>query len=125
MVDRWHDEAAAKGVKIVPCCGYDSIPSGEPLCCCCWPLVLKPCLAAAAVRSRTLPTPAACLTLPLPLPLPADLGTLMLVEKVKEGGRAVSQVFNCIGPGRGGVSGGTIESGMNMQVGCSGWLTAG
>jgi hypothetical protein len=31
--------------------------------------------------------------------------------------RAVTQVYNCIGPGKGGVSGGTIESGMNMQVG--------
>lgn len=26
-MDKYHDEAAAKGVRIVPCCGYDSIPS--------------------------------------------------------------------------------------------------
>ena len=27
LIDRHHDEAAAKGVRIVPTCGYDSIPS--------------------------------------------------------------------------------------------------
>ena len=26
-MDAHHDEAVAKGVRIVPCCGYDSIPS--------------------------------------------------------------------------------------------------
>lgn len=27
IIDKYHDEAATKGVRIVPCCGYDSIPS--------------------------------------------------------------------------------------------------
>ncbi len=27
MIDQYHDAAAAAGVRIVPCCGYDSIPS--------------------------------------------------------------------------------------------------
>lgn len=27
MIEQYHDAAAEKGVKIVPCCGYDSIPS--------------------------------------------------------------------------------------------------
>jgi short subunit dehydrogenase-like uncharacterized protein len=27
IMDKFHDEAAAKNVRIVPCCGYDSIPS--------------------------------------------------------------------------------------------------
>ncbi len=27
MIDKYHEPAAAKGVRIVPCCGYDSIPS--------------------------------------------------------------------------------------------------
>ncbi len=27
IIERHHDAAAAKGLRIVPCCGYDSIPS--------------------------------------------------------------------------------------------------
>ena len=27
IIDKYHDAAAAKGVRVVPCCGYDSIPS--------------------------------------------------------------------------------------------------
>ncbi len=27
IMDKYHEAAAAKGVRIVPCCGYDSIPS--------------------------------------------------------------------------------------------------
>ena len=27
IIDKYHDTAASKGVRLVPCCGYDSIPS--------------------------------------------------------------------------------------------------
>ena len=27
LIETYHDKAAEKGVKIVPCCGFDSIPS--------------------------------------------------------------------------------------------------
>lgn len=27
IMDKYHDQAVAKDVRIVPCCGYDSIPS--------------------------------------------------------------------------------------------------
>ena len=27
IIDKYHDTAAGKGVRLVPCCGYDSIPS--------------------------------------------------------------------------------------------------
>ncbi len=27
LIDRHHDEAAARGTRIVPCCGFDSVPS--------------------------------------------------------------------------------------------------
>lgn len=34
LIDRWHDRAAADGTRIVPCCGFDSVPSdiGAFLC---------------------------------------------------------------------------------------------
>lgn len=27
LIETYHDKAAQKGVRIVPCCGFDSIPS--------------------------------------------------------------------------------------------------
>ena len=30
MIDKHHEQAKAKGLRIVPCCGYDSVPAGAP-----------------------------------------------------------------------------------------------
>lgn len=71
MIDQHHDEAREAGVRIVPCCGFDSIPS--------------------------------------------DLGVHMMVEHLRETHkqetRSVRLVF---GPTRGGVSGGTVASLLNV-----------
>ncbi|PNW82174.1 hypothetical protein CHLRE_06g277100v5 [Chlamydomonas reinhardtii] len=70
-VQRHHETAKKKGVKILHCCGYDSIPS--------------------------------------------DMGTFMMVEYCRDKlGCGVSQAYSLVGPGRAGVSGGTLESGMNL-----------
>ncbi|GIM11979.1 hypothetical protein Vretimale_15411 [Volvox reticuliferus] len=70
-IQRHHAAAASKGVKVLHCCGYDSVPS--------------------------------------------DLGTFMMVEYCKEKlGCGVSQVYTLVGPGKGGVSGGTLESAANI-----------
>ena len=29
LIKTYHEQAQAKSVRIVPCCGYDSIPSGD------------------------------------------------------------------------------------------------
>lgn len=31
LIRTYNEQAAAKKLRIVPCCGYDSIPSGGPL----------------------------------------------------------------------------------------------
>ncbi|MCS6900132.1 MAG: saccharopine dehydrogenase NADP-binding domain-containing protein [Myxococcales bacterium] len=71
MIDEHHDAASDAGVRIVPCCGFDSIPS--------------------------------------------DLGVQMMVEHLRDvhhqETRLVRQVF---GPSRGGVSGGTVASLLNV-----------
>jgi len=71
MIDEHHDAACDAGVRIVPCCGFDSIPS--------------------------------------------DLGAHMMVEHLREvhrqDTRSVRHVF---GPSRGGVSGGTVASLLNV-----------
>ncbi|KAG2439493.1 hypothetical protein HXX76_004847 [Chlamydomonas incerta] len=70
-VQKHHAAAKEKGVKILHCCGYDSIPS--------------------------------------------DMGTFMMVEYCRDKlGSGVSQAYSLIGPGRAGVSGGTLESGVNL-----------
>ncbi|GIL67211.1 hypothetical protein Vafri_20650 [Volvox africanus] len=70
-IQRHHTAAASKGVKVLHCCGYDSVPS--------------------------------------------DMGTFMMVEYCKEKlGCGVTQAFMLVGDGRGGVSGGTLESACNI-----------
>ncbi|KAG2445220.1 hypothetical protein HYH02_008688 [Chlamydomonas schloesseri] len=70
-VQKHHEAAKQKGVKVLHCCGYDSIPS--------------------------------------------DLGTFMMIEHCRDKlGCGVSHAYSLVGPGRAGVSGGTLESGMNI-----------
>ncbi|PSC71057.1 saccharopine dehydrogenase [Micractinium conductrix] len=71
IVDKYHEAAAAKGVRIVPCCGFDSIPF--------------------------------------------DLGALLAVRHLAERyGKKTAKVLNVVMGSKGGVSGGTIASGLNM-----------
>uniref|UniRef100_A0A7S3RBG0 Saccharopine dehydrogenase NADP binding domain-containing protein n=1 Tax=Dunaliella tertiolecta TaxID=3047 RepID=A0A7S3RBG0_DUNTE len=71
-MEKYHATAAAKGVKIVHCCGYDSIPS--------------------------------------------DIGALMMADYAeKQLGKKVAKVYTLAGTGKGGFSGGTVASGMNMM----------
>lgn len=71
MIDRHHEEAARKGVKVVHCCGYDSVPF--------------------------------------------DIGALVVADHIRTKlGKGTSQIFGLVKDARGGVSGGTIASAMNM-----------
>ena len=71
MIDAHQDEAAATAARIVPCCGFDSIPS--------------------------------------------DLGVLFLNDEVKKRtGRPCSAIRMRVKSMKGGASGGTIASMMNM-----------
>ena len=72
MIDAHHEEAQKNKVKIVHCCGYDSIPS--------------------------------------------DLGVLFLQQQMKKRHDTYCQeVKYFVGPTRGGVSGGTVASMLNMM----------
>ncbi|PRW56953.1 saccharopine dehydrogenase isoform B [Chlorella sorokiniana] len=65
-----HEEAKSKGLRIVPCCGFDSTPF--------------------------------------------DLGALLVVDHLKKRyGKQAARVLNVVLGSKGGVSGGTIASGMN------------
>jgi short subunit dehydrogenase-like uncharacterized protein len=69
LLSAHHEEAAAKGVRIIPCCGYDSIPS--------------------------------------------DMGAYAVVTAMQERfGASPTQVVTGLLSGAGGVSGGTIATGM-------------
>lgn len=73
MIDRHHATATEKGVKVVHCCGYDSVPF--------------------------------------------DIGALVVVDHIrKQLGKGTSQVYGLMEDARGGVSGGTIASAMNMAA---------
>lgn len=73
MIARHHATAASKGVKVVHCCGYDSVPF--------------------------------------------DIGALVVVDHIRTKlGKGTSQVYGLVQDARGGVSGGTIASAMNMMV---------
>ena len=69
LITAYHEEAKAKGVRIVPCCGYDSIPS--------------------------------------------DLGAMLVVDHIQRHlKKEAASVTSAVMEGRGGVSGGTIATGM-------------
>ena len=72
MAAKHHDACKDKGVKVIHCCGYDSVPS--------------------------------------------DIGTLAIVRRAKELGKSLSHVTTIVGDSKGGVSGGTIASGMNLMA---------
>lgn len=71
LIDAHHEEAAAKGVRIIPCCGYDSIPS--------------------------------------------DLGASFVVDRIQQLGEHPATVVCTVAEGKGGVSGGTIATGMLLM----------
>lgn len=71
IIDAFHDEARATGTRIVPACGFDSVPS--------------------------------------------DLGVLRLQhEALARRGRPHARVVHAVGPVSGGISGGTIASGLDL-----------
>jgi short subunit dehydrogenase-like uncharacterized protein len=73
LVEKHHAAAAAAGVRLVPCCGYDSVPS--------------------------------------------DLGAWLVVEEFKRRhGAPPAAVKQALVDARGGVSGGTIASGMGIAA---------
>ncbi|KAL4451997.1 hypothetical protein ABPG75_007659 [Micractinium tetrahymenae] len=70
IIGKYHEEAKKKNLRIVPCCGFDSIPF--------------------------------------------DLGALLVVRHLAERyGKQPARVLNVVMGSKGGVSGGTIASGMN------------
>ena len=72
MAQKYHQQAAADGIRIIHCCGYDSIPS--------------------------------------------DMGAWTVVQKAKELGKTLKSVTSVNVKSKGGVSGGTIASGMNIAA---------
>ena len=70
LIDSYHHEAIKKGIKIVPCCGFDCIPS--------------------------------------------DLGCQMMVEEMKSRGLEPKEVRLLVDKVKGGVSGGTVASIVNL-----------
>ena len=67
-----HKQAAANNVRVIHCCGYDSVPS--------------------------------------------DLGAMAVVKKARALGKTIAKVTTIVGDSRGGVSGGTIASGLNLTA---------
>ena len=72
MAHKYHAIAKEKGVRIIHCCGYDSVPS--------------------------------------------DMGAWVVMQKAKELGKRIKSIQSVNVDGKGGVSGGTIASGMNMAA---------
>ena len=72
MARKYHETCEKKGIKVIHCCGYDSVPS--------------------------------------------DIGTLAIVRRAREMGKTIRKVTTIVGDSRGGVSGGTIASGMNLMA---------
>lgn len=72
MIKEYDSEAESKGIRIIPCCGYDSIPS--------------------------------------------DLGAMMVVNELKSRGKKVKSVLSIVGDSKGGVSGGTLASAMEIAA---------
>lgn len=73
LMDRYHEAAAVKNIRIVPTCGYDSIPS--------------------------------------------DIGTFFLAQHAREKlNKEVTDVRMLIAGGKGGISGGTIDSLLNPNL---------
>lgn len=72
MAQKYHEHAKQEGIRIIHCCGYDSIPS--------------------------------------------DMGTWVVVEKAKKLGKTLKSVTSVNVKSKGGVSGGTIASGMNIAA---------
>lgn len=72
MIQKYDSEAESKGLRIIPCCGYDSIPS--------------------------------------------DLGAMMVVNELKSRGKKVKSVLSIVGDSKGGVSGGTLASAMEISA---------
>ncbi len=70
MIDQHHEQAVAKKVRLVPSCGYDSIPS--------------------------------------------DLGALTMVRGIQADGKEPGQITHYIGPFKGGASGGTLHTIINL-----------
>jgi short subunit dehydrogenase-like uncharacterized protein len=71
VIERHHDEAAAKGLRLVPCCGFDSIPH--------------------------------------------DLGVLYTVQQLRErGGQGPIEIDGYVAA-RGGISGGTLASALQIM----------
>lgn len=74
LIEKYHVDASKKGIRIINCCGYDSIPS--------------------------------------------DLGTLMVVDYMRKRFAALpTKVLTAVVEGKGGVSGGTIATFMNLLSG--------
>jgi len=67
-----HKQAAANNIRVIHCCGYDSVPS--------------------------------------------DLGAMAVVKKARALGKTIAKVTTIVGDSRGGVSGGTIASGLNLTA---------
>ncbi|KAL6785835.1 hypothetical protein ACKKBG_A00355 [Auxenochlorella protothecoides x Auxenochlorella symbiontica] len=71
LVDKYHESAREKGIRLIPCCAYDSVPS--------------------------------------------DLGALLVAKHAQEKlGKKLASITTVVAEGKGGVSGGTIASGMEI-----------
>lgn len=69
IIETYHDEAKAKAIRIIPCCGYDSVPS--------------------------------------------DLGAFFVTEYARKTlGKGLASLRTVVAEFHGGISGGTIDTGM-------------
>ncbi len=112
IIEQYHDRAAQKGVKIVPCCGFDSIPSDLSAFLVATHIRDKlnrraraagrraASVACAAHGRRSVPC-AMCAGCPA---VRAHSGPLLRAL------RPTKEVTLMVGPAKGGVSGGTIAS---------------
>lgn len=70
LIDAFHEDAAAVGARIVPCCGFDSVPS--------------------------------------------DIGAMFVADHIREALRQGTTQVRCAYTIKGGISGGTVASALNM-----------
>jgi len=112
IIEQYHDRAAQKGVKIVPCCGFDSIPSDLSAFLVATHIRDKLNRRARAAGRRAASVACAArgrcsvpcaLSAGCPAVL-ADSGPLLRAL------RPTKEVTLMVGPAKGGVSGGTIAS---------------
>lgn len=105
VVERHHEAAAAKKLRTVPCCGFDSAPFDLGA------LLVRRCMTAVSPHGK----PTHCSQRHPGQPSHGATSRLQVVDHMrKRHGKRPARVLNAVTEQQGGVSGGTIASLMNL-----------